>query len=124
MATKLLGTGLRFSAAYCAVRGDDARRNYRQDHRTRGAEVDRAQIKDIEIPQSMQRAMAQDAEAEYEAVAQMAQTPMLIELRRMQMLTGVGVEQNTMAIVMMPAEFVTAANAAARFMNKSASAEV
>jgi regulator of protease activity HflC (stomatin/prohibitin superfamily) len=103
----------------------------------RGAEVGGAQIKDIEIPQSVQRAMAQEAEAhrekraliikaeaEYEAATQMVETPMAIELRRMQMLTGVGAEQNTMAIVMMPSEFVTAANAAARFMNKSASAEV
>jgi regulator of protease activity HflC (stomatin/prohibitin superfamily) len=96
-----------------------------------GVEVDRAQIKDVEIPQSMQRAMAQEAvarrekrariikaEAEYEAAlklteaaTKMAQTPMAIELRRMQMITEVGAAQNTMTIVMMPSEFVTAARA-------------
>jgi regulator of protease activity HflC (stomatin/prohibitin superfamily) len=96
-----------------------------------GVAVDRVQIKDVEIPNSMQRAMAQEAEAhrekrariikaeaEYEAAlklteaaTKMAQTPMAIELRRMQMLTEVGAEQNTMTIVMMPSEFVSAATA-------------
>jgi regulator of protease activity HflC (stomatin/prohibitin superfamily) len=94
-----------------------------------GVKVDRVQIKDVEIPQSMQRAMAQEAEAlrekrariikaeaEFEAAlklteaaTRMAQTPMAIELRRMQMLTEVGAEQNTMTIVMMPSEFVSLA---------------
>lgn len=99
-----------------------------------GVAVERVQIKDVEIPQSMQRAMAQEAEAhrekrariikseaEYEAAMKlteaakkMAQTPMAIELRRMQMLTEVGAEQNTMTIVMMPSEFVSAATAVVR----------
>src|SRR5579864_4990624 len=72
-----------------------------------GVSVDRVQIKDVEIPKTMQRAMAQEAEAhrekrariikseaEYEAAmklteaaTKMSQTPMAIELRRMQMLT-------------------------------------
>jgi hypothetical protein len=39
---------------------------------------------------------------------------MAIELRRMQMLTEVGAEQNTMTIVMMPSEFVNAAAALSR----------
>ena len=99
-----------------------------------GVAVDRVQIKDVEIPQSMQRAMAQEAEAhrekrarlikaeaEYEAAmklteaaTRMAQSPIAIELRRMQMLTEVGAEQNTMTIVMMPSEFVSAAAAITR----------
>jgi regulator of protease activity HflC (stomatin/prohibitin superfamily) len=103
-----------------------------------GIEVDRVQIKDVEIPQSMQRAMAQEAEAhrekrariikaeaEYdaslkltEAATLMSKTPMAIELRRMQMLTEVGAEQNTMTIVMMPSEFVNAAGAYARLADK------
>jgi regulator of protease activity HflC (stomatin/prohibitin superfamily) len=107
-----------------------------------GVAVDRVQIKDVEIPQSMQRAMAQEAEAhrekrariikaeaEYEAAmklteaaTRMAQTPMAIELRRMQMLTEVGAEQNTMTIVMMPSEFVNAASAVARLANSAAEA--
>jgi len=104
-----------------------------------GVAVDRVQIKDVEIPQSMQRAMAQEAEAhrekrariikaeaEYEAAmklteaaSRMAQTPMAIELRRMQMLTEVGAEQNTMTIVMMPSEFVNAASALTRLADRS-----
>jgi regulator of protease activity HflC (stomatin/prohibitin superfamily) len=105
-----------------------------------GVAVDRVQIKDVEIPQSMQRAMAQEAEAlrekrariikaeaEFEAAlklteaaTRMAQTPMAIELRRMQMLTEVGAEQNTMTIVMMPSEFVGAATAMMRLADRSA----
>jgi regulator of protease activity HflC (stomatin/prohibitin superfamily) len=104
-----------------------------------GIEVDRVQIKDVEIPQSMQRAMAQEAEAhrekrariikaeaEYdaslkltEAATHMSKTPMAIELRRMQMLTEVGAEQNTMTIVMMPSEFVSAAGAYAKLAEKT-----
>jgi regulator of protease activity HflC (stomatin/prohibitin superfamily) len=107
-----------------------------------GIAVDRVQIKDVEIPQSMQRAMAQEAEAlrekrariikaeaEFEAAlklteaaTRMAQTPMAIELRRMQMLTEVGAEQNTMTIVMMPSEFVGAATALMRLADRSAGA--
>ena len=107
-----------------------------------GVSVDRVQIKDVEIPPSMQRAMAQEAEAhrekrariikaeaEYEAAlklteaaTKMSQTPMAIELRRMQMLTEVGAEQNTMTIVMMPSEFVSAATAIAKLADRSAGA--
>ncbi len=104
-----------------------------------GVSVDRVQIKDVEIPKTMQRAMAQEAEAhrekrariikaeaEYEAAmklteaaAKMAQTPMAIELRRMQMLTEIGAEQNTMTVVMMPSEFVSAASALVRLANQA-----
>ena len=104
-----------------------------------GVSVDRVQIKDVEIPKTMQRAMAQEAEAHREkrariikaeaefeaalklteAATKMAQTPMAIELRRMQMLTEVGAEQNTMTIVMMPSEFVSAASAMVRLADKA-----
>jgi len=43
-----------------------------------------------------------------------------LELRRMQMLTEVGAEQNTMTIIMMPSEFVTMAKAIGA-MNKPSS---
>ena len=86
-------------------------------------------MKNVEIPESMQRAMAQEAEAlrekrariikaeaELEAARKLREaadeimkTPASLELRRMQMLTEVGAEQNTMTIVMMPSEFVEAA---------------
>ena len=91
-----------------------------------GVKVERVEMKNVEIPQSMQRVMAQEAEAlrekrarlikaqaEFEAAEQLRkaseiimQNPASLELRRMQMLTEVGAEQNTMTIVMMPSEFV------------------
>jgi len=98
-----------------------------------GVKVERVEMKNVEIPQSMQRAMAQEAEAlrekrarlikaqaEFEAAAQLRQAaeiimqnPAGLELRRMQMITEVGAEQNTMTIIMMPSEFVTMAGSLA-----------
>jgi len=98
-----------------------------------GVKVERVQMKNVEIPPSMQRAMAQEAEALREkrarlikAEAELAaaeqlrqaakvimQNPAGLELRRMQMITEVGAEQNTMTIVMMPSEFVAMAHAIA-----------
>jgi regulator of protease activity HflC (stomatin/prohibitin superfamily) len=98
-----------------------------------GVKVEQVQMKNIEIPESMQRAMAQEAEAyrekrsrqikaeaELEAARLLkqaadiiSQSPASLELRRMQMLTEVGAEQNTMTIVMMPSEFVNLASALA-----------
>src|SRR5215831_5700619 len=91
-----------------------------------GVKVERVQMKNVEIPPSMQRALAQEAEALREkrarlikAEAELAaaeqlrkaaevimQNPAGLELRRMQMITEVGAEQNTMTIIMMPSEFV------------------
>jgi regulator of protease activity HflC (stomatin/prohibitin superfamily) len=96
-----------------------------------GVKVELVQMKNVEIPPSMQRAMAQEAEAlrerrarlikaeaEFDAAEQLRraaevimQNPAGLELRRMQMLTEVGAEQNTMTIVMMPSEFVSMARA-------------
>lgn len=42
------------------------------------------------------------------------QSPAGLELRRMQMITAVGAEQNTMTIIMMPSEFVAMAGAIAK----------
>ena len=94
-----------------------------------GVKVERVQMKSVEIPPSMQRAMAQEAEAlrekrarlikaeaELDAAEQLRQAAEVImqnpdglELRRMQMITEVGAEQNTMTIIMMPSEFVAMA---------------
>ena len=94
-----------------------------------GVEVQMVEMKDVVIPESMQRAMAQEAEAqrekrariikaeaEFEAAQRLKEAAMVImecppalELRRMQMITEVGAEQNTTTIVMMPSEFVTMA---------------
>src|SRR5271166_1637345 len=96
-----------------------------------GVKVERVEMKNVEIPESMQRAMAQEAEAlrekrarkikaeaEVEAAALLREasevimhSPAGLELRRMQMITEVGAEQNTMTIIMMPSEFVEMARA-------------
>jgi regulator of protease activity HflC (stomatin/prohibitin superfamily) len=96
-----------------------------------GVQVERVEMKDVEIPGTMQRAMAQEAEAqrekrariikaeaEFEAALKLRQaadeiskSAAALELRRMQMLTEIGAEQNTMTVVMMPSEFVSAAGA-------------
>jgi regulator of protease activity HflC (stomatin/prohibitin superfamily) len=98
-----------------------------------GVKVERVEMKNVEIPASMQRAIAQEAEAlrekrarlikaqaELEASEQLRraseiimQNPAGLELRRMQMLTEVGAEQNSMTIIMMPSEFVSMARAIA-----------
>lgn len=94
-----------------------------------GVKVEMVEMKDVEIPQAMQRAMAREAEAirekrariikaeaEKEASAmlgsaaeEITRNPLGLELRRMQMISEVGAEQNTTTIVMMPSEFVTMA---------------
>lgn len=105
-----------------------------------GVNVEMVEMKDVEIPQGMQRAMAQEAqaqrekrariikaEAEQEASVKLAdasriitRNPLALELRRMQMITEVGVEQNTSTIIMMPSEFVTLAeNVATAFKQKA-----
>lgn len=98
-----------------------------------GVKVERVEMKNVEIPPTMQRAMAQEAEAlrekrarqikaeaELEAASLLQraaetimQTPAGLELRRMQMITEVGAEQNSMTIIMVPSEFVAAAEALA-----------
>jgi regulator of protease activity HflC (stomatin/prohibitin superfamily) len=98
-----------------------------------GIKVDMVEMKDVEIPSAMQRAMAQEAqamrekrariikaEAEEEAARKLveaggmiAATPIALELRRMQMITEVGAEQNTTTVIMMPSEFISAAEALA-----------
>jgi regulator of protease activity HflC (stomatin/prohibitin superfamily) len=104
-----------------------------------GVKVERVEMKNVEIPVSMQRAIAQEAEAlrekrarlikaeaELEAAEQLRraseiimQNPAGLELRRMQMLTEVGAEQNSMTVIMMPSEFVTMARAIAEANRRS-----
>ncbi len=103
-----------------------------------GVKVERVEMKNVEIPGSMQRAIAQEAEAlrekrarlikaqaELEAAEQLRraseiimQNPAGLELRRMQMITEVGAEQNTMTIVMMPSEFVAMARSIAEVVKR------
>jgi regulator of protease activity HflC (stomatin/prohibitin superfamily) len=108
-----------------------------------GVVVERVEMKNIEIPPTMQRAMAQEAEAfrekrarlikaeaEFEAAERLRsaaevimQNPAGLELRRMQMITEVGAEQNTMTIIMMPSEFVEAARAVGNLAGGKAKGE-
>lgn len=104
-----------------------------------GVQVERVEMKDVEIPQSMQRAMAQEAEARREqrarvikaeaelqaavklreAADEISKSAAALELRRMQMLTEIGAEQNTMTVIMMPSEFVSAAGALAKLAERN-----
>lgn len=92
-----------------------------------GIEIERVEMKDVEIPTSMQRAMAKEAEAVREkrariikaaaeqeasiklaeAALKIAENPAALELRRLQMLTEIGVENNTSTIVMIPSDIIT-----------------
>lgn len=96
-----------------------------------GLKVKSIDIKDVEIPRDMQRAMAKEAEATREkrariikaeaekesalklteAAEMISSNPVALELRRMQMVTEVGAEQNSTTLVMMPSDFVNAASA-------------
>jgi regulator of protease activity HflC (stomatin/prohibitin superfamily) len=91
-----------------------------------GLKVELVEMKDVEIPPAMQRAMAKEAEAVREkrarlikaeaeqeasqklssAASEIANNPGALELRRMQMISEVGMEQNTTTIIMMPSDFV------------------
>ena len=91
-----------------------------------GVAVELLEMKDVEIPQDMQRVMAMEAEAmrekrariikaeaELEASKKLAEAaqlmvgnPAALELRRMQMVSEVGAENNSTTVIMMPAEFV------------------
>jgi regulator of protease activity HflC (stomatin/prohibitin superfamily) len=97
-----------------------------------GIAIERVEMKDVEIPPTMQRAMAKEAEAirekrsriikaaaEQEASQKLAEAaqlinanPVALELRRLQMLTEIGAENNTTTIVMVPSDFI---NLAQRF---------
>jgi regulator of protease activity HflC (stomatin/prohibitin superfamily) len=98
-----------------------------------GVRLEMVEMKDVEIPKELQRAMAREAEAMREKRARLikaqaeqeasiklseaarviTQNPYGLELRRMQMISEVGAEQNTTTIVLMPSEFVTMARGVA-----------
>jgi regulator of protease activity HflC (stomatin/prohibitin superfamily) len=94
-----------------------------------GIAVERVETKDVEIPPTMQRAMAKEAEATREKRARIIKAeaeqesslklseasksimanPAALELRRLQMLTEIGAEKNTTTILMMPSDFISLA---------------
>jgi regulator of protease activity HflC (stomatin/prohibitin superfamily) len=102
-----------------------------------GIKIEMVEMKDVEIPESMQRAMAREAEAirekrariikaeaEFDAseklalsAKQMSENPMSMELRRMQMLSEIGIDNNTTTVILMPSEFQNAAKSFTDFVN-------
>jgi regulator of protease activity HflC (stomatin/prohibitin superfamily) len=89
-----------------------------------GVKVSIVEVKDVELPQSMQRAMARQAEAErekrakiihaegeFQASQQLAQAanviarePVALQLRYLQTLTEIGAEKNTTIVFPLPVE--------------------
>ncbi|GAC1574163.1 MAG: slipin family protein [Novosphingobium sp.] len=94
-----------------------------------GVDIDAVEIKDLDIPENMQRAIAKEAEAvrekrariikaegEQEASQKLADAakiiatqPGALELRRLQTLSEIGVEHNSTIIAMFPTELLEAA---------------
>jgi regulator of protease activity HflC (stomatin/prohibitin superfamily) len=102
------------------------------DQRTEpfGVKVTSVEVKQVDLPEQMLRAMAKQAEAEREkrakiihaggefdaaqklvdAAALLATEPMTLQLRYLQTLTEIGVEKNTTVIFPFPMEFMTLLN--------------
>jgi len=103
-----------------------------------GLEVQRFEMKDVELPKAMQQVMAMQAEAirekrariikaeaEFEASEklaaaslQMAGNPAALELRRMQMIAEVGAENNSTTVLMIPSDFVTLAKTLSDYLRE------
>lgn len=103
-----------------------------------GVEIERFEMKDVELPEAMQEVMAMQAqairekrariikaEAELEAskkladaAQQMANNPVAVELRRMQMVTEVGAENNSTTVLMIPSDFVSLAKSLGEYLRE------
>ena len=103
-----------------------------------GIKIEMVEMKDVEIPEAMQRAMAREAEAirekrarivkaeaELEAsikltqgAIEMQKSPIALELRRMQMLSEIGIDNNTTTIVLVPSDFTNAAKSFSELATK------
>ena len=103
-----------------------------------GVEVERFEMKDVELPEAMQEVMAMQAQAIREkrariikadaeleaskkladAAQQIANNPVAIELRRMQMVTEVGAENNSTTVLMIPSDFVTMAKSFGEYVRE------
>ncbi len=98
-----------------------------QDTEPWGIKVTKVEVKQVDIPESMQRAIAKQAEAErerrakvihaegeFQASTKLAQAaevlekqPAAIQLRYLQTLTEIGVEKNTTVIFPLPIDIIT-----------------
>jgi regulator of protease activity HflC (stomatin/prohibitin superfamily) len=105
-----------------------------------GVEVTLVELKDIQLPDSMKRAMAREAEAEREKRAKiiaaegearaaaalgdaadtMMQHPLALQLRNLQTLAELGVEKNT--TVVFPAPLMSAIGELTGFLNRESNA--
>jgi regulator of protease activity HflC (stomatin/prohibitin superfamily) len=103
-----------------------------------GLEVERFEMKDVELPEAMQQVMAMQAEAIREkrariikaeaeleaslklsqAAEQMAGNPAALELRRMQMLSEIGAENNSTTVLMIPSDFVMLAKSLSTYLTE------
>jgi regulator of protease activity HflC (stomatin/prohibitin superfamily) len=118
-----------------------AAREHRRCQHPLGVEVERFQRKDVELPEAMQQMMAMQAEAIREkrariikaeaeleasrklgdaAEQQTANNPVAVELRRMQMVTEVGAENNSTTVLMIPSDFVTLARSFSQYLSERA----
>lgn len=99
-----------------------------QDTEPWGIKVSKVEVKQVDIPENMQRAIAKQAEAErerrakvihaegeFEASAKLAQAagvlekePSAIQLRYLQTLTEIGVEKNTTIVFPLPIDILSA----------------
>jgi len=106
-----------------------------------GIEVERFEMKDVELPEAMQQVMAMQAEAIREkrariikaeaeleaseklaaASAKMAGNPAALELRRMQMIAEVGAENNSTTVLMIPSEFATLSKTLSEYLRERSS---
>jgi regulator of protease activity HflC (stomatin/prohibitin superfamily) len=98
-----------------------------QDTEAWGIKVTKVEVKEVDIPETMQRAIARQAEAERErrakvihadgefqasqkladAAAVLQTQPAAIQLRYLQTLTEIGVEKNTTVVFPLPVDIVT-----------------
>lgn len=104
-----------------------------------GLEVERFEMKDVELPVAMQQVMAMQAEAirekrariikaeaELEASEKLAAAslrmvgnPAALELRRMQMIAEVGAENNSTTVLMIPSDFVTLSKSLTEYLREN-----
>lgn len=101
-----------------------------------GVEISRVELKDIQLPESMQRAMARQAEAErekrakiiaasgeYESAEKLGQAadiinahPIALQLRNLQVMTEIAAEKNS--TIIFPAQFMDTVASVKEFMAK------
>jgi len=106
-----------------------------------GTQVTAVEIKDIELPDNMQRAMAKEAEAErerrakivaaegeYQAAVKLGEAadiitahPVALQLRTLQTMAEISVEKNS--TIIFPAQFMTTVQEAIRMLAKDAAPE-